>query len=279
MTEDDGLYDEMHHLQPRPDRFRSDPLALDEGTAERLLAGRLDPADAPPAYRRAAKVLAAAAAPPHPQELAGEAWAVAQLAAVAGSTPHRAVRRRPTVLAKVLSVKVATAAAIATLFLASVAGAATGTLPPLAQRVAHRMLGSAGVPSPDDHATPQAPTGHATSSPTIPQGTTADGATGPNATGSAKDGLCRAWQAGQGDQRGGKMDATAFQALAAAAGGAEKIPAYCDDTTSGSGGHDKAAPPTTTSQQSRGHDPDQGSGNGQEQGPGSPPSTEHAPHD
>jgi hypothetical protein len=35
--------------------------------------------------------------------------------------------------------------------------------------------------------------------------------------------LCNAWQNG----KGGKPHATAFQALAAAAGGADRIPAYC----------------------------------------------------
>ena len=50
----------------------SDPLALDQGTAERLLAGTVDPADAPPAYAAVAEVLAAAAGPPQPDELIGQ---------------------------------------------------------------------------------------------------------------------------------------------------------------------------------------------------------------
>jgi hypothetical protein len=54
---DDALGDEMH----APDR---DPLALDQGTADRLLAGTLDPADAPPAYAEVARVLATVAGRP-----------------------------------------------------------------------------------------------------------------------------------------------------------------------------------------------------------------------
>lgn len=281
MTNDDGLYDEMRYLRPQPDRFRSDPLALDEGTAERLLAGGLDPADAPPAYRRTAAVLVAVAAPPSPDELAGEAQAVAALGAVARSIPHRAARRRPTVLTKVLSVKMATAAAVALLSLAGVAGAATGTLPGPAQRAAHRMLGAAGVPSPDDHAS----AAHGTDK---GSGSADHSPTGPDPTGAAKDGLCRAWQAGQGGEHGSKNDATAFKALAAAAGGADKIAAYCHDTSTA---HGQASPPSTVPEQGQAHAGDPGAGNGQGQatdpdaghGQGSgqgttPPSTRPDPH-
>jgi hypothetical protein len=50
---------------------------LDDDTAERLLSGRLDPLDAPPAYAAVARLLQAAAAPPTPDELAGEPAALA----------------------------------------------------------------------------------------------------------------------------------------------------------------------------------------------------------
>jgi hypothetical protein len=284
MTDGDGLHDEMRHLSPLPD-FRSDPLALDQGTAERLLAGGLDPADAPPAYTRAAMVLEAITAPPSSEELADEAAAVAALAAVARSSPHRAARRRPTVFSKVLSVKLAAAAAIAALSVAGVAGAATGTLPDPAQRVAHRMLGAAGVPSPDDHAS-QAGNGGAHDADKADHSPT-----GPDATGAAKDGLCRAWQSGQGGENGAKNDSTAFKALAAAAGGSDKIAAYCKDATADNGQQGGAAgkgstPPSTVPEQAEGHDATHGAGNGQApdstgargQGQGSPPSTVPAQH-
>jgi hypothetical protein len=276
MTDNGGLHHEMRHLRPRPD-FGSDPLALDEGTAERLLAGRLDPADAPPEYVRAAIVLAAVTVPPTPDELAGEAPAVAALAAVARSSSRPPAHRRPTVISKVLSVKAAATAVIAALSVAGVASAATGTLPDPAQRAAHRMLGAAGVPGPDDHAS--ASQGKSQSD----HGSTAKG---PDATGPAKDGLCRAWQAGQGGSNGGKNDSTAFQALAKAAGGADKIADFCKDTTAvaNSGqehGADSGTPPSTTPAQSQGDSHSAGSsqsGSDHSQGQGaSPPSTTPAP--
>jgi hypothetical protein len=50
---------------------------LDDDSAERLLAGRLDPLDAPGPYAAVARLLQAAAAPPTPDELAGEPAALA----------------------------------------------------------------------------------------------------------------------------------------------------------------------------------------------------------
>jgi hypothetical protein len=51
-----------------PTEMLDDPTApisqLDDDTAERLLAGRLDPWDAPPPYAAVARLLRAAAAPP-----------------------------------------------------------------------------------------------------------------------------------------------------------------------------------------------------------------------
>jgi hypothetical protein len=256
MTGNDGL-DDMRHHSSIPE-FRSDPLALDEGTAERLLGGVLDPADAPPAYKRAAMVLDAIAAPPSSDELADEAAAVATLAAVARSSPNRA-RRRPTVLTKVLTAKMAAAAAIAALSVTGVAAAATGTLPDPAQRVAHQMLGAAGVPAPDNGS--QDTKGAANGD---------HEATGPDASGAARDGLCRAWQAGQGGDHGRRNDSTAFKALATAAGGSDKIADYCKDSLAESqSGETKGAeagtgtPSSTVPAQREEHASDQGAGSGQ----------------
>jgi len=282
MSDEDALDDEMRHLRP-PSGFGPDPLALDEGTAERLLAGRLHPADAPPEYRRAAMVLAAAAAPPTPDELAGERQAVAAFTAVARSIPHRAAPRRQPVLTRFVSFKLAAAATIAALSLAGVAGAATGTLPDPAQRVAHQMLGGAGVPGPDDHAAQTADDKSSTKSDHSPSG--------PDATGHAKAGLCRAWAAGQGGENGKKLDATAFKALADAAGGADSIGDYGADATSGSEAHgQEGTTPTPSSTvpaargqgggNGQGNGGGQGSGQGQGQGQGNggaPPSTRPDP--
>jgi hypothetical protein len=261
MTDGDGMYDEMRHLPTGPDRFRSDPLALDEGTAERLLAGSMDPADAPPAYRRVAMVLAAASAKPGPEELASEARAVRSLAKVARSVPHRAPSRRSSVLSKVLTLKAAMVAATATVVLAGVAGAATGTLPDPAQRVADKMIGAKSHAQ-DDHASgasSQSSASHATGA----QNSAAP--KGPDATGSAKEGLCQAWQSGQGGEEGKKDDSTAFKAVAAAAGGADKVADFCKDVTPAGSDHAQSTPPSTTPEQSHGG-ASQGGGDGQDNG-------------
>jgi hypothetical protein len=111
-------------------------------------------------------------------------------------------------------------------------------------------------------------------------------AVGPDATGAARAGLCRAWQAGQDGDQGRRMDAAAFQALAAAAGGADNIAGYCEDAAAGSsaGAHGQgqasppsvSAPPTTVAPPSSGPPTDPGppastgpGGHGQ----GGPPTT------
>jgi hypothetical protein len=207
------------------DRHR---LALDEGTAERLLIGRLDPADAPPGYTPVAALLAALSAPPDTEELAGQAAVLAVFAAAARSRPvgmRLLTPRRSRVLTKLLTAKAA-AAALGVLMTGGVA-AATGNLPAPAQQAAHALLGGAGVPAPAE----------ATA-------TTRAHPVGPDAAGQAAQGLCRAWSAGQGGQHGSKLDAPAFAALTKAAGGSDQIAAYCARVTaSRPGGAGQGAPP------------------------------------
>ncbi|HZD70061.1 MAG TPA: hypothetical protein VFA45_14500, partial [Actinomycetes bacterium] len=190
----------MHPL-PR-DHHR---LSLDEGTADRLLAGRLAPADAPPGYGRVATVLAAVSAPPDAEDLAGQAAALALFVAAMRSHPVdvRLTPWRSRVVTKLLTAKAA-AALLGVLMTGGVAAAATGNLPAPAQQAAHALLGGAGVPAPAE----------ATA-------TTKAHAVGPDAAGPAMQGLCRAWAAGQGGQHGKKLDAPAFAALAEAAGGSD----------------------------------------------------------
>jgi hypothetical protein len=105
-------------------------------------------------------------------------------------------------------------------------------------------------------------------------GRSSDHATGPDASGPARHGLCTAWLAGQGDANGQRADAPAFQALAAAAGGADQVAAYCQADAAGSPAHGrrpvtppngqgKSTPPTT------GPPASPGNGHGQ----GGPPTT------
>jgi hypothetical protein len=235
-------------------------LALDEGTAERLLTGRVAPADAPPGYGLAAAVLAAASAPPDADELAGESAVVAVFAAAARSRPvgmRLLIPRRSQVLTKLLTVKAA-AAVLGVLMTGGVA-AATGNLPAPAQQAAHALLGGAGVPAP--------------AGATV---TTRAHPVGPDAAGPAALGLCRAWSAGQGGQHGSKLDAPAFAALAKAAGGSDQIAAYCARVTAssaGGSGQGQAGPPSSVPGQGNGGPPTSLPGQGQAGPPSSLPAS------
>jgi hypothetical protein len=231
-------------------RYR-DRLGLDDDTAERLLTGRLAPADAPPGYGQVAAVLAAVSAPPDTEELAGQTAARALFAAATRSRPVdiRLSPRRTQVITKLLTAKAA-AAVLGVLMTGGVAAAATGNLPAPAQQAAHALLGGAGVPAP-----------------AAATATTQAHAVGPDAAGPAARGLCRAWSAGQGGQHGNKLDAPAFAALAKAAGGSDQVAAYCAKVTAstpGGSGQGQGSPPSSLPA-----NPATGSG----QGAGSPPSS------
>ena len=206
MSDDDALEPDMH---PLLGFLAAAPPAADHDPLERLLDGRVDPAEAPAGYRELARLLTAATAPPEPEELAGEQPALAQFRAV--MHPPTLVPRRATMPSKLLTIKAAAAALVAILSIGGVAAAATGLLPGQARPVAD-----------------QAPS------------TTAAGSAG-QALGNAaiadldraSQGLCRAWQAGQGSDQGARMEASAFQALTAAAGGANKVASYCAEVTAG----------------------------------------------
>jgi hypothetical protein len=79
-------------------------------------------------------------------------------------------------------------------------------------------------------------------------GTAGDHATGPDASGPARHGLCQAWSAGQGDVNGRRMDATAFEALVAAAGGADQVAAFCQADAKSKPEARDAAPPDKDTQ-------------------------------
>jgi hypothetical protein len=247
-------------MRQRPGR-RGTPPTLDDKTTDRLLAGRLDPADAPPGYAAVAKLAAAATAPAATDELTDEPEAVARFAATARSGfPTRAsINRRAGVPRRLLTVKAAAAVLVAALSVGGVAAAA-GVFPAPARPAADR-----GPDGPGRGATATTRPSH---SATTADGNAADRehgngtATGPDATGPAKDGLCRAWQAGQGGDHGKREDSPAFRALAAAAGGADKVAAYCQTTTpGGSAGQGQ--------RQGQGPPPSGGSGRGS----GGPPTT------
>ena len=140
MSLDDGLFDEM-----RP-RHAAAPMRLDEATATRLLAGRLEPADAPPGYGTVTAVLRAAAAPPRSEELAGEDAARETFRVGCPPEPKRRRAPRP---------RLAVLVAAGVVLLGGVAAAAsTGSLPGPAQSVARDALGTLGVSVPAPHRAP-----------------------------------------------------------------------------------------------------------------------------
>lgn len=216
MSDPNALKDEMRRLllgEPGVD-----PLALDGDTADRLLAGRLGPADAPPGYAEVAMVLAAAAGPPTPVELAGEAAATATFAAM--TRPSARFRRRAGGRRKAFGSRLAALAiaALCVLLVSGVAAAATGTLPEPARRMvdsvsraAHHQPARSAVPrqgpgkvrSGDEGQDGAASVGHASADRKAHGGRSAPAApTGPDATGRAKGGSCATPLAGRAGVNG-----------------------------------------------------------------------------
>jgi hypothetical protein len=278
MADDDASSAEMRRLPATPD---ADPLALDDETVERLLRGELAPDQAPPGYAEVAELLTAVAAPPSPGELTGQAAALAELRAVTrprrAAATRRAARRRRTGLA--------VAVLVGALVTGGVAGAATGHLPAPLRDAGRSILGPLDDgPAPAQPARPGPPSVPAAQggppsagTTTGPQGarlgTTAGGPASTAAGPEDNKGLCQAYQAGKGDEQGKKLEASAFQALARAAGGEDRIAGYCagllgqakaqdgkdDQGQPGADGQGQGGPPVT--------DPGQGE---RAQGAGSP---------
>jgi hypothetical protein len=170
------------------------------------------------------------------------------------------------VLSKLLRVKTVAVAGLTLLSIGGVAAAATA----LAPASAERAVTSASPRTPDGqvgHAQGEAATlihrpDAAAASSGSTSGKPSDHAAGPDASGAARHGLCQAWSAGQGDENGKRADSTAFQALAAAAGGADRIPAYCQEESDASATHGQrpVVPPSTGPAQhpDSGHQPENG---------------------
>jgi len=269
MSPDDASFAEMPRPPTDPD---ADPLALDEETVERLLAGDLPPSQVPPGYAQVAALLAATTAEPTPEELAGQAEVLAELRAVTWR-PRRATAhtRRAARPPRRRWAGLAAAALVGALVTGGVAAAATGNLPGPVQNVARSILDTAGGVGPG---TPTMPAPASTSRASTPgsvqagQSTRPTGATGPGpaTTGAAAapnpnlEGLCQAYLASEGTEQGKKLEATAFQDLAKLAGGAGKIPSYCEEILAGGATPKEDKPP-------------QPPAGGQGQGQGGPPTS------
>jgi hypothetical protein len=260
------------------------PPPADQDILEQLLDGGLDPASAPPGYGKLARLLAAATAPAAPQELASQQRVMAGFAAVMRSCPATLSPRRTPVPSKVFTIKAAAAALVAVLSIGGIAAAATGLLPDQASPVADQATATTAA---DAAAHGLGKAAAANLAGTAQAGSTAgqgrEAAVGPDATGAARAGLCRAWQAGQGTNHGRRMDAVAFQALADAAGGADNVAAYCEDVSASADARGQgqasapsvSAPPTSVSPPSSGPPADPGppDSTGGGHGQGGPPTT------
>ena len=279
MDADDASFADMRRPFTDPD-----PLALDEETVERLLAGDLPPSQAPPGYARVAALLAATTAEPTPKELAGQAAVLAELRTMtrtrrAGAHARRAGThtRRAARPPRRRWAGLAAAALVGALVTGGAALAATGNLPGPVQNVARNLLGNGGGPGPVAPTEPgqqpaaAGPSHASTSASTGPtagiEGRQPAGAGGPGthptAAGPDVEGLCQAFRAGKGAEQAKKLDATAFQALAKLAGGADKIPSYCEEVLAGG----------ATPEEGKPQQPPGGSGQGQGQGQGGPPTS------
>jgi hypothetical protein len=247
MTDDDALGPDMH---PPLGPLEPTPPADDQDLLDRLLDSRLDPASAPPGYGGLTRLLAAATAPAAPEELASEQLAMAAFAAEMRSHPPTVVPRRTAVPRKVLTMKAAAAALVAVLSFGGVAAAAGGLLPDQASPVADQAPATTGADAAAHGVGKAAAANLGSANAGSADGQGRASAAGPDATGAARAGLCRAWQAGQGADHGRRMDAVAFQALAEAAGAADHIAAYCQDVAAGGSadahGNSQASPPSVS---------------------------------
>jgi hypothetical protein len=206
------------------------------------------------AYPGLSDLLAAAAAPPRPDELAGLPAALAAFEAAGRESPAGvAVTGRRRGFARSVVVKVAAGVAVV-LFGGTALAAETGTLPGSSQQHAHELFSGLGVPAPPS-ARP-APTVPAVSpsavTPTAgptPGPTSVSPSRTPGPAGAATRGLCRSWQARQQHPKKKPMKAVSLRSLAAAAGGTEHITTFCADLLTDDPGvtttqSPAAAPPT-----------------------------------
>ncbi|MET7392406.1 hypothetical protein ABZS66_02775 [Dactylosporangium sp. NPDC005572] len=160
------------------------------------------PQDLEPLPDHVVLLLAAAAAPARPHELAGEEAAVAGYRRVYGTVRPRRRRRRFAVLAALTAVGVS--------FGSAAYAASTGRLPDPIQRTVHSFV--EGVPAPAVAEPPPTP---------------ASAAPRPSSAAAELVTLCRAWEAFRADPHSPPVTGADRRRLADAAGGERFITDYC----------------------------------------------------
>jgi hypothetical protein len=203
---------------------------LDDLTADRLLAGRIAPQDAPRGYQAIAEAIQRASDPGTATDSQREHATVASMVETLRSVPsaYTPVWRRSKI-ARSRGVKVAAIAAVV-LVGATAAGAATDSLPGPAQRAISDAASHLGL------SLPKPTPGHAGKP------------VGPNAADRARYGLCRAYAAGPSttNPHSRKDRSVAFANLQKAAGAAGmSVAAYCKNAVAPTGGN-RAVPETDT---------------------------------
>lgn len=209
--------------------------------------------DAPPAAVQ--PLLRALAADPRSDELSGLSDALGHYrdAFPVSVTPARTTWRNH-MLSAHFGVKVGAAVAGLTLALGGTAFAAySGSLPSAAQNLAHTVIGAPAAPP--SSVPPQRPSAASSESEDAAGATESASAAasvsatpvGPDASGPAAFGLCTAWTAHQsGGASTNPEDSVAFKNLATAAGGVDKIAAYCATVTPPSSSmHPEGSRPST----------------------------------
>ena len=208
----------------------------------RMIIGRRDPD--PAAYPELSHLLAAAAAPPRPGELAGLAAAVAAFEQAGLEDETRVVRVR--VRRRPVAGKAVAAAAAVVVFGGSAVAAETGRLPRGAQQQAHRAFAVLGVPPPAG--------GRRAGGPPVAAGSPGPSASATPAVTSAAapaPGLCKVWR---------KKPDKPPRRLVALAGGVERVAAYCQRVL----GQDQGQPDQGRPDQGK---PGKGSGKGRKPHP------------
>jgi hypothetical protein len=125
---------------------------LDRETTERMLAGLIEPDDAPPGYAEVTRVLRTAAAPPERTSPTREAWAiaVAHQALDDERTLRSARTGRPSMRSRYVRAKVIGVLTVGTL-LGTSGMAMAGVLPAPVQDAAAKVLAKAGITIPAGH--------------------------------------------------------------------------------------------------------------------------------
>jgi hypothetical protein len=189
--------------------------------ADRLLDG-----GSAGAHPDLADLLATAAGPARPEELAGERAAVAAFRREFRPAPAAPARaRRPRRRAGIVAALTAAVLAIG----GTAYAATTGRLPDAVQRAVDGVFsgddpsGASGSPTPSGSvATTPSPTGSAADPPV-----TAPSGPGPGVDEARLKGLCRAWEATRANPHANAISPEDLRVLAAAAGGEDRIEAFC----------------------------------------------------